>query len=824
MYIDVILPLPLEGSFSYHVPDDIEGMPCVGGRVVVPFGTAKFHTGIVTNIYNDKPQGEYTIKDIIEIVDRQPSVTPQQIKLWQWISQYYICPLGDVFKAAVPSGMKLESETRLQPVEGFDNWEKLTRKEMDILELIQDRALKTVSQVQKVAKEPRLAPVLRSLMKKNALEIREEMKKAFSPKTETHVRLAKAYRSEDALNTLAQQLEKQPKRYNLLMKYLDLSGMVSALKLHTEHLIQEVSKSTLLNASDISAAVLIGMRSKGYFETYDYEVGRIRATGISIVEQLPLSEAQQQAYDSIGQIFRDRKVCLLQGVTSSGKTEIYIRLIREQLNKGKQVLYLLPEIALTTQITQRLRRIFGDKLGVYHSRYPDNQRVEIWNKQLSKKPFEVILGARSALFLPYRDLGLVIVDEEHETSYKQQDPAPRYNARDTAIVLASQYHADVLLGTATPSIETYHNAVSGKYGHVILSQRYGNIQMPVIEVVDVKDLLRRKMMTLPFSPRLIEEMEKALSNKEQVILCQNRRGYSPVMECRKCGWVPKCQFCDVSLTYHQEFHRLVCHYCGSTYDVPRQCPCCEETDIRTFGFGTEKIEEEVRRHFPSCRTARLDLDTTRQRDAYERILSDFAQHKTDVLIGTQMVSKGLDFDNVHVVGILDADTMLTRPDFRAFERSFQMMSQVAGRAGRKNSRGYVILQTRHTDYPVIQQIVQNDYSQMYHEQEEERHDFNYPPYSRLIYIYLKHREDRVAGEAARALATSLRTSLGDYVLGPDRPLVGKVSMMHIRKITLKVPLTSSPGKVRQVLHAMVGRLLATPSYHSLNIYFDVDPV
>ncbi len=824
MYIDVILPLPLEGSFSYRVPPGIEGAPCVGGRVIVPFGTAKFHTGIVTRIYEDEPKGKYTVKDIIDVVDKQPTVITQQIKFWQWISQYYICPIGDVYKAAVPSGMKLESETQLELVEDFDNWEKLTKKEMDILELIQTRGFKTISHVQKACKESQLTRILRSLMKKKALTIREEIKKAFSPKTETHVKLTKAYRTEKALNDLAASLEKTPKRYDLLMKYLDLSDMVSAIKLQNDKLVREVSKAELLKTSGISSSILIAMRSKGYMETYDYEIGRIKASKTSIVEQLPLSDAQQVAFDGIRQSFQNKKVCLLQGVTSSGKTEIYIRLIREQLNKGKQVLYLLPEIALTTQITQRLRRIFGDKLGVYHSRYPDNERIEIWNKQLSEKPFEVILGARSALFLPYRRLGLIIVDEEHETSYKQQDPAPRYNARDTAIVLASLYKANTLLGTATPSIETYHHAVNGKYGHVVLDQRYGNIQMPVIEVVDVKDLLRRKIMTLPFSPRLTEEMEKALHNKEQVILFQNRRGYTPVTECRHCGWVPTCQFCDVSLTYHQDFHKLVCHYCGSTYDVPRQCPCCGEEDIRSYGFGTEKIEDEVHKYFPEAKTARLDLDTTRQRNAYERILSDFAQQKTDILIGTQMVSKGLDFDNVHVVGILDADTMLTRPDFRAFERSFQMMSQVAGRAGRRNNRGYVILQTKHTDYSVIRQIVENNYKQMYLEQNAERQDFNYPPYSRLIYIYIRHRYESVAAEGAKTLASILRKSLGQSILGPDKPAIAKVSMMHIRKITLKISLSSSPSQIRQLLRDATNQLIALPKFHALNIYFDVDPI
>ncbi len=824
MYIDVILPLPLNSTYSYHVPQEMTKDICVGGRVIVQFGTSKQYTGIVWRINNEKPEGEYNFKNIIDVIDDKPSVLSQQLRCWQWISEYYMCSIGDVYKAAVPSGMKLESESLLQLKEDFDHWEKLTKKEIEIIELIQNTKYKTVSQLQRVIGDKHIMTTLRSLMKKNALIIQEELKRTFNPKTEIHIRLSKEYQTEESINHLAQFLEKQPKRYKLLMTYIELSGMVSALNLKNKKLIQEVSREGLLKKSTISAAVLTGMRTKGIFETYDFEIGRIKAPQTSIIEQLPLSDHQEKAYKGILESFETKKVCLLQGVTSSGKTEIYIRLIREQLNKGKQVLYLLPEIALTTQITQRLQRIFGKNLGVYHSKYPDNERVEIWNKQLSEKPYGIILGARSSLFLPYQNLGLIIVDEEHETSYKQQDPAPRYNARDTAIILASLHKAHTLLGTATPSIESYYNAQIGKYGYITLTQRYGNINLPIIDIVDVKDLLRRKMMTLPFSPHLIEEIRKALENKEQVILFQNRRGYTPVLECHKCGWIPTCQFCDISLTYHQDFNKMVCHYCGSTYDVPHVCPCCGEQELRSFGYGTEKIEEEVKRLFPEAKTARLDLDTTRSRNAYEKILSDFTEQKTNILIGTQMVSKGLDFDNVHVVGILDADTMLTRPDFRAFERSFQMMSQVAGRAGRKNSQGHVILQTKHTEYPVIKQIVDNNYDAMYSAQKEERKLFRYPPYSRLIYIYMKHREDKVVGEAAKILAASLRRQLGNIILGPDKPAVSRINLMYIRKIIVKVPLNSNTQNVRTTLKSVVHLLLKPPVYHALNIYYDVDPI
>ncbi|MBQ0080241.1 MAG: primosomal protein N' [Alistipes sp.] len=824
MYVDIILPLPLDSTFTYLIPQGLEQKICVGGRVIVPFGNSKLYTGIVTNIHEDKPQGDYTIKEIQEVLDNTPIVTAAQLQFWKWMSQYYMCSIGDVFKAAVPSGMKLESESQLVLKEEFDAWEKLTKKEMETLEILQTQKFKNIAQIQKHTKDKRIIGILKSLMEKKALIISEEIKNTFNPKKEIHVRIPKEYQSERALNELSESLAKQPKRYQLLMKYLEMSGMVSALTLKNKQLIQEVSRTDLLKASGISSAVLIGMRSKGYLETYEYEVGRLKAPKTSITEQLPLSDAQQETYDAIVESFKQKKVCLLHGVTSSGKTEIYIRLIRQKINAGKQVLYLLPEIALTTQITQRLSRIFGDKLGVYHSKYPDNERIEIWNKQLSAKPYQIILGVRSSLFLPYQNLGLIIVDEEHETSYKQQDPSPRYSARDTAIVLASSFKAPTLLGTATPSMETFHNAQQGKYGYVSLSKRYGNMQLPKIEVVDIKDLLHRKMMKYPFSPRLEEEMRKALDNGEQIILFQNRRGYTPVLECKTCGWVPKCQFCDVNLTYHQNFNKLVCHYCGNSYNVPRQCPNCQETEIRSIGFGTEKIEEEVKKRFPLARTARLDLDTTRTKNAYEQILFNFSQHNTDILIGTQMVSKGLDFDNVHVVGILDADTMLTRSDFRAFERSFQMMSQVAGRAGRHNKQGYVILQTKHADLPVIQQIVDNDYEAMFHEQQIERKNFVYPPYCRMIYIYLKHRDDKVVGEASQILANMLRQSFTDTILGPDRPAIGRIQLQYIRKIILKVIPQYSQTQTRAILKACVENLLKTPQFHSVNVYFDVDPL
>ena len=823
-YVDVILPLPLEGAFTYRLPTEWAGKVCVGSRLIVPFGANKLYTGIVTALHDNAPQEDYKVKDVTECLDAQPVLLPQQLKFWQWMSNYYMCPEGDVYKAALPSGMKLASETQLRLNNDFEDWDKLTKKEVTLLELLQKGNYKTAAQVQKVMKDNRIMSTLRALMDKGALTVNEELHQAFAPRKEIHVRLAKAYQTEEALGKLAAQLEKTPKRYSLLMKYLELSGLPSALTLKNKKLLQEVSRAELLKAADISAAVLTGMRAKGYMDTYDFETGRLKTLGKAVSEQLPLTEPQQTAYDKILKEFESKKVCLLHGVTSSGKTEIYIRMIRKELEAGRQVLYLLPEIALTTQITTRLRRVFGDTMGVYHSKYPDNERVEIWKKQLSNNPFVLILGVRSSLFLPFQKLGLVIVDEEHETSYKQQEPAPRYNARDASIVLASLYDAHTLLGTATPSMETFHNVKQKKYGYALLDKRFGDMEMPVIEVADVKDLMHRKMMHPPFTPRLEEEIDKALEAGEQVILFQNRRGYTPVVECHNCGWVPTCQFCDVSLTYHQNTHSMVCHYCGTTYEVPTVCPQCGEKELRSLGFGTEKIEEEVQKRFPKARTARLDLDTARTRNSYEKILDDFAERHTDILIGTQMVSKGLDFDNVHVVGILDADTMMTRPDFRSYERSFQMMAQVAGRAGRRGKQGFVILQTKHADYPVVQQVVENDYRAMFKQQEEERRQFLYPPFCRLIYVYLRSREDRVVSEAARVLADDLKNIFGKSVLGPDRPAIARIQMLYYRKIILKVGNGSSTSQVRALLKAAAGRLTKNPLYRSVSVFFDVDPL
>ena len=765
-YADLILPVPLQGLFTYAVP---EGMSVrVGMRVLVTFGRSKTYLGIVVKVHDVKPES-YAVKPITQVMDEAPIVTDRQLRLWQWISDYYLSPIGEVYKAALPSGLKAED--------------------------------------------------------------------GYKPKTETYIRLTEQYRNTTALHIALNVLGRAPKQLEVFTYYLELSGWDQIEEISNEQLvisnydyqsgtkIQEVTKEELMNASRASADTLKQLENRGMLETYEVEVGRLNHGGEYRPELIKaLSEAQQDAYNAVLMSMMKRNVTLLHGVTSSGKTEIYIHLIKQALEQKKQVLYLLPEIALTVQMMQRLQRVFGNRLGIYHSKYSDAERVEIWQKQLSKNPYDVILGARSALFLPFQQLGLVIIDEEHETSYKQQDPAPRYHARSAAIMLAQMYGAKVVLGTATPSLESYHNAKTGKYGLVELKERYQGIELPEIQVVDVADLQHRKMMAGPFSPLLLAKVREALERGEQAILFQNRRGFAPMIECRQCGWVPRCQHCDVSLTLHRQMNQLTCHYCGFTYRVPTECPCCGSTDLRTKGYGTEKIEEQVSEVFPEARVARMDLDTTRTRNAYERIITDFSAGRTNILIGTQMISKGLDFDKVSVVGILNADTMLNYPDFRAYEHAFMMMSQVSGRAGRKGKRGLVILQTKNKDLPVIQQVVRNDYTSLYKDLIAERQAFRYPPYYRLVYVFLKHSHDEVVNTAGIELGSRLRQWFGGRVLGPDKPAVAKVKSQNIRKLVLKLENGIDMKRVREYLLLAQSQILADKRYASLQIYYDVDPL
>ena len=754
-YVDVILPLPLDGTFTYSVPDGMEGKVVPGVRLLVPLGKSKKYIAMATRLHDDKPA--FSCKPVEAVLDNTPSLLPQQMRLWQWIGYYYMAPLGDVYNAAMPGGLKSTEK--------------------------------------------------------------------FKPKMELYVELASTYRSEQALHVALNLVQRALKQARTLTTFLSLSHWDSLDGDTPREGIKKVTKEELMNESHCTAAVVKALIDRGILFTYELEIGRLNTNGESHLDLIkPLSLAQQDAYNGILMQMMKKDVVLLHGVTSSGKTEIYIHLIRKAIEEHKQVLYLLPEIALTVQIMERLHRVFGDRLGIYHSKYSDAERVEIWQKQLSEQPYDVILGARSAVFLPFKNLGLVIIDEEHETSFKQQDPAPRYHARSAAIVLAKMYGAKTLLGTATPSMESYYNAQQGKYGLVELKTRYKGIQLPEIQVVDVKDLRRRKMMSGPFSPQLLAAVREALKNGQQAILFQNRRGFAPMVECKVCGWVPKCKNCDVSLTLHKSINLLTCHYCGYTYPVPTECPNCGSTEIMGRGFGTEKIEDQIAEIFPEAKIARMDLDTTRTRNAYERLIADFSEGRTNLLIGTQMVSKGLDFDKVSVVGILNADSMLNYPDFRASEHAFMMMAQVSGRAGRKGKRGLVILQTKNPTLPVIGQVVHNDYAGLYQGILEERRTFHYPPFFHLINVYVKHKYDKVCEQAGYELSKTLRSWFGERVLGPDKPAVARVKTMNIRKIVIKLENGIDQQKVREYLKFAQQQMGKDPRYGALQIYYDVDPL
>ena len=818
-FVDVILPLPLQASFTYALPPEMDGQVQIGCRVVVSFGRKKFYTGIVRNVHYLKPQ-EYEVKEVSAVLDEHPILVPLQFRFWEWLADYYLCTQGDVYKAALPSGLKLESETVVEYNPDFEATEPLSEREQKVLDLLAVEPEQTVTRLEKESGLKNILAVVKSLLEKDALFVKEELKRTYKPKTETRVRLTEAARNERRLHFFFDELQRRaPKQLDLLMKYIELSGCLG------EREVREVSKAELLKRSGATPAVFSGLVDKGVFEVYQQEVGRLETVSQAVMSLNELNVHQQRAFDEIRASFRVKNVCLLHGVTSSGKTEIYIHLIDEAVRQGKQVLYLLPEIALTTQITERLKRVFGSRLGIYHSKFPDAERVEVWQKQLSHEPYDIILGVRSSLFLPFQRLGLVIVDEEHENTYKQQDPAPRYHARNAAIVLASMCGAKTLLGTATPSVESWYNATEGgKYALVELKERYKEIQLPEIIPVDIKELQRKKRMNGPFSPLLLQYVREALEQKEQVILFQNRRGFAPMIECHTCGWVPKCKNCDVSLTYHKGLNQLTCHYCGYTQPVPRQCPACEGVDLRNRGFGTEKIEDDVKAIFPEARVARMDLDTTRTRTAYERIIHDFQQGRTDILIGTQMVSKGLDFDHVSVVGILNADTMMNYPDFRAYERAFQLMAQVAGRAGRKNKRGRVVLQTKSIDHPIIPQVMHNDFEGMVAGQLVERQLFRYPPYYRLVYVYLKHRNEQLLDVMAQTMAAKLRAVFGARVLGPDKPPVARIQTLFIRKIVLKIETNAPMARARQLLVQVQQEMVAEDRFKSLIVYYDVDPM
>ena len=699
----------------------------------------------------------------------------------------------------------------------------LTPSEEKIIQILEEDTVQTLSSLQKKTGIKNILPVIKRLLDKNAIRIKEEVKRTYKPRMATYVRITEAFFNETQLNEILTQLKRSAKQADLLMKYASLAGISAALALQNKDLLKEITKQELIENTACTPSVLKALCQKGVLELYQKPIGRIAQQYLptELIIQ-PLSEDQTRAREEIKDAWKQHDVCLLHGVTSSGKTEVYIHLMKEVIEAGKQVLFMLPEIVLTAQLTDRLKRVFGDRLGVYHSRYPDAERVEVYQKMLSDSPYDIIVGVRSSIFLPFKNLGLIIIDEEHETSFKQQDPAPRYQARNVALVLAKTSNAKTLLGSATPSLESYSNAKTGKYGLVQLDKRYGNVQLPQIEVVNMREMAKKKMMVGPFTPQLIERIRQALQQRKQVILFQNRRGYAPMMECKTCGWTPRCQKCDVSLTLHRNMRQLTCHYCGASYPIPQKCPNCEEQQLMGRGYGTERIEDCLQEIFPTARIARMDLDTTRSRLHYEKIISDFQHFKTDILVGTQMVTKGLDFERVSVVGILNAGTMLNQPDFRSYEHAYQMMEQVAGRAGRKDEQGYVVLQTQDVEASAIQQVVRHDYIAMYEEQMQERSLFNYPPNCRLIYVYLKHRDERVLDSLSRDYANLLRKIFGQRILGPDTPPIAKVQMMYIRKIIVKIELTASMAEARKRLREIQEYVTGLQQYKTALIYYDVD--
>ena len=755
-YADVVLPLPLEGFFTYSIPESFQQEGLVGCRVVVPFGKTKTYVALVVRIHDTTPKG-YKVKPLKQRIDQSPIVNALQLNLWTWISSYYLSAMGDIYKAALPSGLKAED--------------------------------------------------------------------GYKPSTELYVALAPAFQSEPSLHIALNMLKRATKQLDAFTCFLHLSHWDEiGVDVQTEKIV-EITRDELVNASAQTLNVINELVKRGLLVTYEKEVGRLNDGGEPHPERVnKLNPAQQKAMDEIRLKMESKNCVLLHGVTSSGKTEIYINLIQQEIEHGRQVLYLLPEIALTVQIMSRLKKVFGRRLGIYHSKYSDAERVEIWQKQLSDEPYDVILGARSAVLLPFQRLGLVIVDEEHETSYKQQDPAPRYHARSVALVLAQMTGAKTLLGTATPSIETYRNATTGKYGLVNLTTRYSGVELPETEIVDIGDLRRRKMMAGMFSPLLLGKIREAIERGEQAIVFQNRRGYAPLIECKQCGWVPHCNHCDVSLTLHKTTNQLVCHYCGFTYQVPDICPACGCKELRPKGSGTERIEDALHEAFPEANIARMDLDTTRTRNAYERIIRDFSAGRTNILIGTQMVTKGLDFDKVSVVGILNADNMLNYPAFRAYEHAYMMMAQVGGRAGRRGKRGLVVIQTYSPNLPVISQVTRGDYLGMYNDQLSERLQFHYPPFYHLIYLYMKHSNDKTVEMAAVEVSSWLRQWFGDRVKGPVKPDVGKIKTLNIRMVVLKLENGIDMAKVRQYLKRAREAILADKRYSTLTIYFDVDPV
>ena len=812
-FVEVILPLSLAKTFTYRVSEAEFHFVKNGMRVVVPFGKSKMYTALIIDKHQNEPN-LYEAKEIDQILDEKPIVTQFQITHWQWIANYYMCAIGDVYRGAMPSALLLESETIISQKHSVTIEEaELTDDEFLVYQALQHQSSLRIQDITAILNKKNVFPVIQKLIDKQVLVLHEEVQELYKPKLVRYVRLHSKYDINSGLGDLLESLKSASKQREIVLAYFQLSAKDK----------QPISVKQLVETANSSSAILKVLIEKQIFEDYFIQEDRVNFIGNPQENALELSNAQQEAFNQIQTSFTTQEVCLLHGLTSSGKTEIYIKLIEEQLASGKQVLYLLPEIALTTQLVGRLRTYFGDKVGVYHSKYSTNERVELWKQVLEQSPkAQIVIGARSALFLPFSNLSLIVVDEEHEQTFKQVDPAPRYHARDAAIVLANYHKAKVLLGSATPSIESYFNAQYNKYGLVEITERYGNVQLPEIELVDLKDSYFRKKMTGHFSATLIEAITTALSLGEQVILFQNRRGYSPIIECLTCGNVPQCQQCDVSLTYHQHKNQLRCHYCGYAMAKPTQCHSCSSIDLATKGFGTEQIEQELQTIFPDAKTGRMDQDTTRGKFGFEKIIDSFKNQEIQILVGTQMLAKGLDFNNVSLVGIMNADTMLYHPDFRAFERSFQMMTQVAGRAGRSEKQGKVVIQTYNPEHNTIQQVTRNDYVGMYKEQLYDRQIYKYPPYFRIIRLTLKHRDFDKVKEGSMWLYQVMSQNLNMPVLGPEEPPISRIRNEYIRTILIKIPQTAPIGNTKKTIQKMLTSFEAVPQYRSIKVAVNVD--
>ena len=820
MLIQVILPLPLQEKFTYEVPDDIPESIGLGTRVLVQFGRKKYYTAIVAG-FDQRPPENYEVKKIMAVLDPHPALRYPQLKFWEWISDYYLCSVGEVMKAAIPSGLKLESESMVTLNQDFDSEDGLLLSERQsmIVAALQHSGKDSLTGLEKTLGIKNIAPHVNALLAAGVVRVDEKIVERYRPKTVTKVRITCGRESQDLLDDFFSRVARSRQQQSVLLAYLDMSRFMVR-----GEALRDVERDALLKESGVSAAVLKAVADKGILEIYKEKINRFDVSCDQVPRMAELSQAQAVAAQAVRDSFKTHPITLLHGVTGSGKTEIYCDLIREVLDDGHQVLFLVPEISLTTQLTDRLRKVFGSRLLVYHSKFSDSERVDIWNRLLNSTEPLLVLGVRSSVFLPFARLGLVVVDEEHEASYKQYDPAPRYNARDAATVLASMHGAKTLFGSATPSVETYWKARNGKYGLVSLSERFEGAGLPEVQVIDMKQMRKQKSVSGILSVPLRKTVREALDGGWQAIMFQNRRGFAPVVVCRTCGWSPKCGNCDVSMVYHKGSQLLRCHYCGATQTLPNVCPACGENTIDKFGYGTERIAEEIQEEFPDRKVARMDLDTTRNKQAYQDLIEEFAGHRTDILVGTQMVSKGLDFEKVKVVGVLNADTLLNFPDFRSTERAFNMLEQVAGRAGRRKEPGIVMIQTTKTDEKVLGHVVRHDYAAYYEEELANRLRYGYPPFTKIINIFLRNKDAATCDAAAVMLTMELRKVFGARVLGPEKPFVSRVNTWYLQQIMLKVESQASMRKVKALLREVYLRLAATPQIKSSQIHYDVDPV